>query len=442
MDYDVLILGAGAAGLTAARQLAQRGARVCLLEARTRVGGRIWTEHLAAPDGEGSMPVELGAEFVHGQPRETLALLREAGLSTYELDGRAMQFLDGRLLRPQSAPSGFAVLEQMQQWLQTQPAGFDLSFAQYLERMPPPQSQRRGAIAYVEGFNAADSRLIGIAALSAQQGAEDAEQGDRIFHVRGGYDALPRFLAQQFELAGGTLLLAHRVRRIEWKAGEVTMHGEDARGTAFRLRAARAVITLPLGVLQARAVQFAPLPAQALQAAQRLAFGPAFRMTLVFRQAFWRELGPPAVSPEVAVDLQELGFLFANDQSPRTWWTPMPNRAPMITAWAGGPSAAAPHESWLDRCLTTLARMMGQEASALRERLVSWHSHDWLSDPFTRGAYSYVPVGAMAASEQLSQPVEDTLFFAGEHTDLTFAWGTVHGAIRSGLRVARQLIVT
>ena len=378
------------------------------------------------------MPVELGAEFVHGLPQEIVRLAHEAGISIDERQGRTMQFIDGRLLRPPSAPSGFDVLAQMQQWLEAQPPGSDLSFTQYLERVPPPESQRKGAIAYVEGFNAADSRVISIASLSAQQRAEDADQGDRIFHVRAGYDALPGFLAQRLARAGGVLRLGSAVRRIDWKPGEVTMRGEDAAGSAFSVSAARAVITLPLGVLQTGAVEFAPVPASALQAARRMAFGPAMRMTLVFRHAFWRDLGP---------DMQELGFLFANDESPRTWWTPMPDRSPMITAWVGGPSAVLPHDSWLDRCLATLARITGQQKAQLRQWLVSSHCHDWLADPLVRGAYSYVPVGALAASEQMSQPVGETLFFAGEHTDLSFNWGTVHGAIRSGLRAARQLIV-
>jgi monoamine oxidase len=441
VDHDILILGAGVAGLSAARQLAETGARVCVLEARDRIGGRIWTQHIGAPGGEGSMPVELGAEFIHGVPQETFSLLHEAGLSSYELDGEAMQFVDGRLVRPQSGPSGFELIGQLQQWLDAQPAGFDLSFEQYLERMPPAPSQRQDVVAFVEGFNAADSRVVSIASLNAQQRTEDAEQGDRRFHVAAGYDAVPGFLAQRLERAGGTLRLESVVRRIDWKPGEVSVRGTDGAGAAFGLTAAQAVIALPLGVLQSGSVEFSPVPAAAMDAARRLAFGAAFRMTLVFRHAFWRDLKPPVVSPQIAAAMQQLSFVFANGETPRTWWTATPNRAPTITAWVGGPRAVLPHELWLDRCVTTLARIMGQEPSSLRQLLVSAHSHDWLADPFCRGAYSYVPVGAMAASEQMSQPIQGTLFFAGEHTDLTFSWGTVHAALRSGLRAARQLSV-
>ena len=441
MDYDVLILGAGVAGLTAARQLVEQGARVGVLEARMRVGGRIWTHHVALA-GEGSIPVELGAEFIHGLPQESWALVREARLSTYELQGQPMQFIDGRLMRPPSEPSGFSVVDQMQQWLRAQPPGFDLSFSGFLQRVPVDEQQRKAAVAFVEGFNAADSDLISIAALDRQQRAEDAAQGDRIFHVEAGYDAMPNYLVQQLERAGGRVLLGHIVRQVAWKAGEVTMLGERASGQPFCVRAGRAVITLPLGVLQASAVEFSPAPVSALEGVRRLAFGPAARLTLVFQHAFWRELSPPAVSADSAVALQQLGFLFANDEHPRTWWTALPNPAPIITAWAGGPRARVRHETWPDQCLTTLARIMGQPLSRLRQLLVSAHSHDWLADPFTRGAYSYVPAGALDASEAISVPIEATLFFAGEHTDLTSNWGTVHGAIGSGLRAARQMLAT
>jgi monoamine oxidase len=71
---------------------------------------------------------------------------------------------------------------------------------------------------------------------------------------------------------------------------------------------------------------------------------------------------------------------------------------------------------------------------------VHWRQHDWQTDRHSLGAYTYVPKGALHASEELSVPVEGTLFFAGEHTDITGHWGTVHGALRSGYRAAKQVL--
>jgi monoamine oxidase len=89
-----------------------------------------------------------------------------------------------------------------------------------------------------------------------------------------------------------------------------------------------------------------------------------------------------------------------------------------------------------------LAAALGRPATELQTRLLSCHSHDWQSDPFARGAYSYAPAGALDASARLTAPVEGTLFFAGEHTDTEGHWGTVHGALASGLRAAAQILET
>jgi monoamine oxidase len=429
--YDILVIGAGASGLAAARLLARHGARVALLEARSRVGGRIWTQHVPAPDGTGSLPVELGAEFIHGRPNETFELLRESGLAWYELRRGSMQFIDGRLVTPEASPRAFDVIDEMERWLARQPPGFDSSFAQYLEQVPLAPDVRKAATSFVEGFNAADSRRVSVASLVRQQRAEDAEDGGRAFHVEAGYDALPRFLAEGFTQAGGTLLLGHVVRRVQWRAGAVSVQGETAGGQPFAFDATQSVITLPLGILQAGSVEFSPEPAGVMSAARQLAFGAARRMTLVFQRAFWRDLAP---------QMEQVGFLFAGDEFARTWWTPMPNPAPMITAWVGGPRAQIPDDSWRSQCLSTLARITSRPLAQIEQQLVSAHSHDWDADEFARGAYSYVPAGALEASERIALPVEQTLFFAGEHIDLSSNWGTVHAAMRSGLRAARELI--
>ena len=90
---DVVVVGAGIAGLAAARTLAEKGLRVTLLEARDRVGGRIYS----VPAAEGGLPVELGAEFIHGLPPELINLVDEAGLTRFELDGDTLCYRDGKL---------------------------------------------------------------------------------------------------------------------------------------------------------------------------------------------------------------------------------------------------------------------------------------------------------------------------------------------------------
>jgi monoamine oxidase len=441
VDYDTLILGAGVAGLAAARILAESGARVGVLEARRRIGGRVFTRHVAATDAERAIPVELGAEFVHGLPQETWELLREAALDTYELRGTRVRSAHGRLESlDENREGGLAVLEQMTQWAAAQSGGRDASFAEYLQLSAVGDAAGQRAVDYVEGFNAADSHVISVAALARQQLAEDQIEADRLFRVRRGYDCLPEFLAAKIAQAGGTILLDRVVREIAWKRGAVTMRGVASDGDELCVRASRAVITLPLGVLQAGTVEFAPPPGTVLTHARRLAMGSVVRVTLLFGSRFW-------ANP--AAELEQLSFLFADDELPPTWWTAMPDAAPTITGWVGGSKAVGLQkiiasggqpEALLTLCLSALARIFGVSAAHLQSLLLSWHTHDWQADEFTRGAYSYAPVGAVDASQKMTEPVEGTLYFAGEHTDTSGHWGTVHGALRSGIRAATQLL--
>jgi monoamine oxidase len=293
------------------------------------------------------------------------------------------------------------------------------------------------AARFVEGFNAADRHRIGIAALAKQQRAEDLIDTDRIFRLRAGYDALPQFLADQFVRAGGELVLAAPVHRIAWRRGSVALSA-GAPGAFRELRAGRALITAPLGVLQAGAIEFAPPPNEILENARRLAMGEAVRIVLIFRDRFWRE--PPWCA-------DELSFLFAPSELPATWWTPMPDRTPVITGWAGGPKAAAlrraasaDRSAVLEACIATLSTVFGVPRPRLDALLTSWHYHDWFADAYARGAYSYVPAGALDAPERMTHPVEDTLYFAGEHTDVTGHWGTVHAALLAGSRAAAAIL--
>lgn len=415
--------------------------RVAVVEARRRVGGRIFTTQVTAAGGGRQIPVELGAEFIHGLPEETWQLLHQAGLGTYELDGIEVHSSAGQLRdQDEVRDGGFAVLEGMVQWLATQPSGCDMSFVDYLDRMGVDPIRRARAVAYVEGFNAADSALIGIAALACQQRAEDQIDSERLFRVRRGYDALPAFLAQEFESAGGTVMLGSIAQRIDWQPGAVTVSGTLDSGPAFSVKAARALISVPLGVLQAGALAFAPLPSDILTQAGRLKMGPVWRQTLVFRSRFWSTRDP---------GLERLSFLFTPGALPATWWTPMPDDAPTITAWIGGPAVGAferidgpggDANARLDRSLRTLANAFGMAQADIRQQLLSSHTHDWQADPYARGAYSYAPAGAIDASARMTQPVGQTLYFAGEHTDVSGHWGTVHGALRSGLRAATQVL--
>jgi monoamine oxidase len=444
-EYDVLIVGAGAAGLAAARELAHAGRRVALIEARERIGGRICTrvlERNPAPN-----VVELGAEFVHGLPPATWSLVGEAGLAAYELSGSDVAFENGQWPSPRG-PAWRRVLDGMMEWLAARP-GCDMTFSEYLSANRVVAEDAAAAGAYVEGFNAADRDRIGIASLAQQQCAEDAIDSDRLFRIADGYAELTRFLAGQFTRAGGEILLGAPVHTIEWSRGAVRIETAGAPNARRVLRAKRALVTVPLGVLNAGSIEFLPAPAGILGAARRLAMGEVVRTVLVFDRPFWTERRERSIPRAVQRSLSDLSFLFAPEEMPPTWWTPNPESAPMLTAWLGGPRAAALLQSiaasgnrdgWLRQCLATLSKVFQIPGGEMERLLSSWHMHDWTHDEFSRGAYSYVPAGALDAPAKLTIPVEDTLYFAGEHTDTTGHWGTVHAALGSGVRAAAQIL--
>jgi monoamine oxidase len=448
--YDVLVVGAGAAGLAAGRALADAGRRVAIVEARPRVGGRIFTQHLTAENAGVPIPVELGAEFIHGLPRATWALTEEAGLGTYELEGTQLRFAAGQLTAHSEQENlSRDVLEEMTAWVDKEAHGRDMTFAEYLERNNVDAPVSESAASYVEGFNAADRTRIGIAGLAKQQRAEDAIDADRLFRITGGYSAIPTYLAEEFARSGGNLMLGKPVQSVAWKRGAVAVRVRDATGGDTQLHAQRAVISVPLGVLQAESIDFAPRPADILEQAHRLVMGDVVRVVLLFRTRFWSERPWAANQRKLKAEVDHWSFLFTPSEVPATWWTPMPDRTPMITAWVGGPKAAVllrsiesrgDRHALLDQCLTTLAKVFDVPLRDLKMLLLSWHTHDWQADEYARGAYSYVPAGALDAPERMTLPVEDTLYFTGEHTDTAGHWGTVHAALATGMLAARRIL--
>jgi len=433
-ETDVLIVGAGVAGLAAAAELASSGRRVTVLEARDRIGGRILTLH---PD-QTDFPVELGAEFVHGHPPELLRLLQEANAPLQTMGGTDACFREGTLSAcPES--KAFELLDELADFAHLQG---DMTFDDFLAERRPDAETAETARSFVEGFNAADAREIGIIALARQQQAEEEIDGDQSARSIHGYDLLPQHLARRVEQAGGSILLRSPVASIQWKLGSVTVQTastdpsleDPSSDRAASFSASKAILTLPLGVLKARSVVFQPEPSRILMAADLMEPGSARRLVLLFRTSFWKTKMPPEVP--------DMRFLFAHVMTPATYWTQHPSDTPVLVAWVGGPKADAmgSPDQFLAQALRGLERIFSLAPHSLDAELRNWYMHDWQSDPYTLGAYSYAPIGAFDCSEAMTLPLSKTLFFAGEHTDITGHWGTVHGALRSGLRAARQIM--
>lgn len=171
--------------------------------------------------------------------------------------------------------------------------------------------------------------------------------------------------------------------------------------------------------------------------------GDVVRFTMLFRQPWWQTL---AAGQEKSPHARQMRFLFTGNTLPPVWWTSYPEGEAMasLTGWVGGPRSHALQgrsaQELGDEACRTLARALRADPEQVRAQLAGTWMHDWSADPFARGAYSYVPAGALDAPAAMAQPERHTVFFAGEHTDITAQWGTVHAALRSGQRAASQVM--
>lgn len=430
---DVLIIGAGGAGLAAAAELADSGRKVLVLEARDRIGGRMWTQHVAGL----AVPIEYGAEFIHGYAPATMAYLAKGGKTAIESSDTHWRLHDGKL----QATNAF--FHEVQKALRdsTVLAEKDLSFDDFLnqsEELSP--AAREYAKMMAQGFDAADTSRASARAIAAEWTAEMLNNDAPQSHPLGGYDALLATLSDSLRNDNVRLRLQTAIHEVRWSKGAVEVAGTFI-GKPFHASAARAIITLPLGVLQLPpnapgAVRFSPQLTDKELALQGLASGPVLKITLRFACPFWEELDDGRY--------RDAAFFHSPQADFPTFWTQMPLRAPLLVAWAGGPRALrvannADSGEVVGRAVAALQTMFGKRCHIERELEAAYY-HDWQQDPFARGAYSYVTVGGGNARRQLAAPIADTLFFAGEATDTQGETATVAGALQSGARAARETL--
>lgn len=436
----MVVIGAGAAGLTAARALHERGVEVAVLEARERLGGRIFTAH----DPATPFPVELGAEFIHGGAPALEEVLRASGLAAIDVNGDQWM-ADGRRLRPAND-----VWAQLGAFMHRLPrAGArDRSFDELLAAAPRGRGlarERRLVRQFIEGFHAADARLMSARALTAPGGPEDDLRDRQLRRIVGGYGRVIDWLAAPL---GGRIRSGAVVTRVRWARGEVVVYVRHPDGRArFAIDARAAVVTVPLGVLQAPAgepgaIEFVPALGGKPRALDRLAMGSAIRVTLRLRERVWAS-GWFARHAKVA-PLETLCFLTSTDPDVPVWWTAYPLEVPVITGWRGGPVAKRlaqfPPRQLEALATASLARVLGMPPARLRRLVEGIWTHDWEHDPFARGVYSYQLVGGADAPEALARPIARTLFFAGEATGASGDTSTVDAAIATGRRAAVQVL--
>ena len=415
-----VVVGAGAAGLMTARELARAGQRVSILEARDRCGGRIYR----LPVEEFGYPAEGGPEFVHGAAPVTRAVMREAGLSLEPCGGTRWS-LRSDVLAPDDAPLPHA--DRFYQALGEVTADLpiaDFLAAHFADRQY--EELRRSVTRTVEGYDAADPHRFSTFALRDEWLARDDGEHGR---VRGGYGALVEYLLSECRRHGAAIHFDAAVAAIDRSGDRIVAHCRS--GAVFEADAA--ILTVPLPLLAAIALP--PAARERAAAAADIGFGNVVKILLRFATKWWADVG--------GRDLADLSFLRSNAPVP-TWWTQHPAENPVLTGWYAGPKAdrvaALTEAQLIDMGLASLAEIFALPPDRLRKNLVASRAINWGNDPFARGAYSYATPKTRDALTVLRQPSGDAIFFSGEALYAGPDMGTVEAALASGHETAQTIL--
>jgi len=419
----IIIIGAGASGLQAARRLSAAGHSVCLLEAGAQPGGRILS--LAAGSGGFKVSVECGAEFIHGELPLSLALAKEAKID--------LQPVASEMVRLDQGMSAHKNLLS-QDWGQLMPRMAMLSedkpLADFLDAEFPGErysSLRDSVGRMAEGYDLADLRTVSTKWLCREWSAEEEEEEE--YRPVGGYRRLIDYLVGVCREQGCRLYFSSVVKAVRWDWHRVEV--ETADGQVFA--ADRLLTTVSLGVLKSGGIGFSPAITPQMEAVQKLGFGTVIKVQLEFAAPFWGKEKPAGRTL----------FLVTGEAVP-VWWTQSPDDCPLITAWIAGERMRVfrglNKEARIDNCLRSLAAIFSVDEKDLRKQLRASLILDWEAAPAVMGGYSFDTVDTADARKVLCEPVAGTLYFAGEGLYAGNSPGTVEAAFCSGAEVAEKML--
>lgn len=410
--WHTLVIGAGAAGIAAARRLHEAGQRVLILEARDRIGGRIQTVN----------GLEYGAEFIHGDQAITHALVQQAGLTTLPIVRMANLWWaePGQPARslaqlPAAVAHDIQTLQHAYTALKNVPLAHDIPLTDYLQAQGWTGASLARADVLLAQTCCARLDQLSCADLIREFQVDRAGAGET--RIIEGYTALLDWYSRDL-----TIQLNQPVQRIAWSQNGVKVATPD------RIYEARhCLITIPVALLQQPTLQFdPPLPVDKQTALQGFGVEPATKLIYQFRQPFWDD---------------QLTFMAHTGLTAR-WWVGL--NPGVITSYLTASRAAAidqfSEHAALRHGLTKLSQLLQVSLIELEAQLVSSQRVAWAADPYARGGYAYVKVGQAHSREILARPEGNTLFFAGEATAYHSNPQTVHGAIESGWRAAAEVL--
>ncbi|HVX51933.1 MAG TPA: NAD(P)/FAD-dependent oxidoreductase [Chitinophagaceae bacterium] len=418
MQQSVIIIGAGAAGLIAARILSAKNAKVTLIEAGNRPGGRMHTVE------EGfSADVEAGAEFIHGNVPETINLLTEAGIRYTRTAGKTYRVRNGKQVNNYEQAEGWdEMMEKMHSLTK------DITLFRFLQKYfasdkyAALRAQVRG---FAEGYDVADLTMVSVFALRDEWEHEGPQ-----YRVNGGYGRLVNYLIDTCNSNGCSIVTGTRVSQVEWREGVVVADTPNGKYEGDRL-----IVTVPIVMLQQPygigGITFNPALAEYTKAAGNIGYGDVVKVVIEFKTRFWEKY------------LKKAGFILSDEWMP-VWWTQLPGNGCTLTGWLGGPKATmlktVADEEILQKSLLSLCGIFGVSIEALQQELTTGKVFNWASNPFSGGAYSYATPGTQKALKILMTPVKNTLFFAGEAIYEGKHPGTVEAAFVSGKQAAEKIL--
>jgi monoamine oxidase len=415
---DVIVIGAGMAGVTAARQLASEGLSVCVVEGRDRLGGRLQSIRDFC-----DRPVEGGAEFVHGVGAATWPEMRAAGLEARPCPlmrhtmfniGGGTRWLPWILLHPGVWPA-FTILRAISRFRPP-----DISAGEFVKRQGYEGRARVLVEMTLSAHLPGGIDEIGLQGL-VEDGVLDLETGLN-HRIAAGYDSLPAFIARHLDVRFGFAL-----EELAWNRDGVVLRSREGQ----ELSARAAISTLPVGVLKSGAVHFLPeLPVSKQSALEHIEMGPVLKILLHFKDRFW---------PKWAA-------IIGCGKGPVTLYWPLSYGAdesfPVLIAYATGPRAARlsalDEDEAADVVLDDLSRLFPKADP--RGALIARRRIDWGIDPYSCGGYTFLRPGGAGARALLAAPDTPPLFWAGSATAWSPIAATVEAAYTSGQRAAGEAI--
>jgi len=416
MKYDVIIIGAGAAGLHAMKNLTEAGYKVCILEAAETIGGRIAT----IEERGFTSPVETGAEFIHGKLPLTFKLLKEAGIAYEPVEGDMIGVRNGAWEKEEHDGHWNKFLHELNN-LKT-----DITILQFLDTHFSElqyKHLRQAVQRFAEGFDLADISKASVLPLMNEWKSIDKKQ----YRIKGGYIQLLNYILKYSLQKGGVVNFNSCINKIEYDTDDVIVTTSEKKS----FQANKVIITVSLGVLQSGVIQFKPELTNHAVAIQGIGFGSVIKFLLEFKTSFWKEFE------------DDIGFILSDEEIP-TWWTQLPQESNLLTGWLGGPKAAEKifetDEALLQTALQSLSNIFRMPPAMIREELVHHKIICWQKNQFIKGGYCFSTLASDQARKVLSTPVNDTLFFAGEAIAGGDSTGTVESALQSGQDVATTLM--